>query len=382
MGMFWSKKSSSGEKPTGNGQELSGNGVTPAQVLAALSKVKDPDLHRDLVSLNFIKDLSVEGSKVSFTIELTTPACPVKARLESEARNAVMAIPGVTEVDVKMTSRVQSAGFGDHLPVPGVKNIIAVGSGKGGVGKSTVAVNLAVALAECGASVGLMDADIYGPSLAMMMGVSSKDLPPSYGKKMIPPVRYGVKLISLGFLLPDTSTPVVWRGPMVGKAVDQLLTDVEWGELDYLIVDLPPGTGDAQLSLAQKVAVSGAVVVTTPQDVALLDVIKAINMFKKVNIPVLGIIENMSYLECPHCHERIDLFKHGGGRRASQQYGIPFLGEISLNPDIPIGGDQGIPIIKSHPDSQQARQFMEIAKAMAAQLSMVNYEKSMLKIIN
>lgn len=382
MGMFWSKKSSSEEKPAGNGQGPSGNGITPAQVLAALSKVKDPDLHRDLVSLNFIKDLSIEGSKVSFTIELTTPACPVKAKLESEARSAVLAIPGVSEVNVKMTSRVQSAGFGDHSPVPGVKNIIAVGSGKGGVGKSTVAVNLAVALAECGASVGLMDADIYGPSLAMMMGVSSKDLPPSHGNKMIPPVRYGVKLISLGFLLPDTSTPVVWRGPMVGKAVDQLLTDVEWGELDYLVVDLPPGTGDAQLSLAQKVAVSGAVVVTTPQDVALLDVIKAINMFKKVNIPVLGIIENMSYLECPHCHERIDLFKHGGGRRASQQYGIPFLGEISLNPDIPIGGDQGIPIVKSHPDSQQARQFIEIAKAMAAQLSMVNYEKSVLKIIN
>jgi ATP-binding protein involved in chromosome partitioning len=344
---------------------------TREQVMAALSTVKEPELGRDLVSLNMIKDLTVKDSNVSFTVELTTPACPLKDRIERESREAVLRIPGVEQVDMKMTSNVRA-----HSPtssqgeIPGVRNIIAVASGKGGVGKSTVATNLAVALAQSGAQVGLLDADIYGPSIPIMMGVTDK--PREVEGRFLPPVHFGVKVMSIGFFL-DLNTAVVWRGPMVGKALQELIRGADWGELDYLVVDLPPGTGDAQLTLCQSVPVTGAVIVTTPQDVALSDVLKAIAMFEKVKIPLLGIVENMSYFMCPHCNQRTEIFKYGGGRAAAQRLNIPFLGELALHPAIPIGGDAGEPLVVKLPDSPEVRQIQEIAGQVAARVSTLNF---------
>ncbi|HXH10119.1 MAG TPA: iron-sulfur cluster carrier protein ApbC [Alphaproteobacteria bacterium] len=345
--------------------------VTREQVMAALSTVKEPELGRDLVSLNMIKDLTLSGSQVSFTVELTTPACPLKDRIEREAREAVMRLPGVEQVDMKLTSNVRA-----HNPasaqggIPGVRNIIAVASGKGGVGKSTVAANLAVALAQSGAKVGLLDADIYGPSIPILMGVTDK--PRESDGRFIPPVQHGVKVMSIGFFL-DLNTAVVWRGPMVGKALQELLRGADWGELDYLVVDLPPGTGDAQLTLCQSVPVTGALIVTTPQDVALSDVLKAIAMFEKVKVPLLGLVENMSYFICPHCEHRTEIFKYGGGRAAAQRLNIPFLGEIGIDPAIPVGGDAGEPLVVKSPDSPQAKQFHEVAGQVAARISMLNF---------
>jgi ATP-binding protein involved in chromosome partitioning len=339
--------------------------------MAALSTVKEPELGRDLVTLNMIKDLMIDGPHVRFTIELTTPACPLKERIEQESHQAVMGVPGVEQVEMKFTSNVRA-----HSPasvqgaIPGVRNIIAVASGKGGVGKSTVAANLAVALAQTGAQVGLLDADIYGPSIPMMMGVTEK--PRESDGHFLPPVHYGVKVMSIGFFL-DLNTPVVWRGPMVGKALQELIRGAEWGELDYLVVDLPPGTGDAQLTLCQSVPVTGAVIVTTPQDVALSDVLKAIGMFEKVKIPILGVVENMSYFVCPHCQHRTEIFKYGGGRAAAQRLTIPFLGEIALDPAIPIGSDAGEPIVVKAPGSPQTRQFHEVAGQVAARVSTLNF---------
>ena len=339
--------------------------------MAALSTVKEPELGRDLVSLNMVKDLTVSGSRVRFTLELTTPACPLKERIERESREAVMRVPGVDQVDMTFAANVRP-----HSPassqgaIPGVRNIIAVASGKGGVGKSTVAANLAVALAQTGAQVGLLDADIYGPSIPMMMGVTEK--PRESDGHFLPPVHYGVKVMSIGFFL-DLNTPVVWRGPMVGKALQELIRGAEWGELDYLVVDLPPGTGDAQLTLCQSVPVTGAVIVTTPQDVALSDVVKAIGMFEKVKIPLLGIIENMSYFVCPHCRERTEIFKYGGGRAAAQHMNIPFLGEIAIDPAIPVGSDAGEPLVVKAPDSPQTKQFQEVAGQVAARVSTLNF---------
>lgn len=339
--------------------------------MAALSTVKEPELGRDLVSLNMIKDLTLSGSQVSFTVELTTPACPLKDRIEREAREAVMRLPGVEQVDMKLTSNVRA-----HNPasaqggIPGVRNIIAVASGKGGVGKSTVAANLAVALAQSGAKVGLLDADIYGPSIPILMGVTDK--PRESDGRFIPPVQHGVKVMSIGFFL-DLNTAVVWRGPMVGKALQELLRGADWGELDYLVVDLPPGTGDAQLTLCQSVPVTGALIVTTPQDVALSDVLKAIAMFEKVKVPLLGLVENMSYFICPHCEHRTEIFKYGGGRAAAQRLNIPFLGEIGIDPAIPVGGDAGEPLVVKSPDSPQAKQFHEVAGQVAARISMLNF---------
>jgi ATP-binding protein involved in chromosome partitioning len=339
--------------------------------MAALSTVKEPELGRDLVALNMIKNLVVNDSHVSFTIELTTPACPLKERIEQESRQAVMAVPGVERVELTLTSNVRA-----HSPasvqgaIPGVRNIIAVASGKGGVGKSTVAANLAVALAQTGAQVGLLDADIYGPSIPMMMGVTEK--PQESEGRFLPPVHHGVKVMSIGFFL-DLNTPVVWRGPMVGKAIQELIRGAQWGELDYLVVDLPPGTGDAQLTLCQSVPVTGAVIVTTPQDVALSDVIKAIGMFEKVKIPILGIVENMSYFICPHCQQRTEIFKYGGGRAAAQRMTIPFLGEIALDPAIPVGSDAGEPLMVKAPDSPQSKQFREVAGQVAARVSTLNF---------
>ncbi len=344
--------------------------ITEQDVLNSLRSVMDPDLNRDVVSLGFIKDLKIDGGTISFKLELTTPACPLKAQLKAASEAAVKNIIGVKDVLVDVTSKVAPHRVEEKGNIlPGVKNIIAISSGKGGVGKSTVSVNLAVALAKTGAKVGLLDTDIYGPSIPMMMGITEK--PEIIGDKMIPIEKYGVRVMSLGFLISEDQA-VIWRGPMVMKAVEQLLTDVEWDELDYLLIDLPPGTGDVQLTLVQKVPLTGSVIVTTPQDVALLDVTRGINMFKKVNVPILGIVENMSFFACPHCGKRTDIFSHGGGGNAAKKQGVPFLGELPIDPQIRVGGDAGKPIVVEDPDSPQSKIFTEIAGNLAARVSSLN----------
>ena len=343
--------------------------VNREQILDALRSVMDPDLKRDVVSLGFIKDLMIDGGRVSFNLELTTPACPLKAQLKAAAEEAVRRIDGVREVHIEVTSNVSThRAQAEEEILPGVKNIVAIASGKGGVGKSTVCVSLSVALARTGARVGLLDTDIYGPSIPIMMGV--KEQTEIKEQRLIPIVKYGVKLMSLGFLISE-ETPLIWRGPMVMKAVEQLLTDVEWGELDYLLVDLPPGTGDVQLTLAQKVPMTGAVIVTTPQDVALLDVVRGISMFRKLNVPILGIVENMSFFLCPQCGERSDIFSHGGGEAASRKLDVPFLGEVPIDLKIRTGGDIGKPILIEAPESNQSKVFIEIAEQLAARISVL-----------
>jgi len=340
--------------------------LTEEAVLNALRKVQDPELHRDLVSLGMVKTITVEGGAVAVTVELTTPACPLKAQVEQETSAAIQALPGVTAVTVTLTASVRKPPPG-RQPLPGVKHILAIGSGKGGVGKSTVTANLAVALAEAGAAVGLLDADIYGPSIPIMMGVHRQ--PEVVAKRMQPPVNHGVKLMSLGFLLPDHSAPVVWRGPMVAQAVKQMLMEVDWGELDYLLVDLPPGTGDAALTLAQAIPLTGAVVVMTPQEVAIQIATKTLNMFRTLKVPILGIIENMSYLLCPHCGRPVELFGHGGGRKASQRLEVPFLGEIPLDLVLRQGADVGRPVLIEAPTSPVADVFRQVAGNLAGRIS-------------
>jgi ATP-binding protein involved in chromosome partitioning len=346
--------------------------IRPESVLDALRGIEDPDLHQDIVSLGFVRDLRVEEGRVAFTIQLTTPACPVKGEMERQARARVAALPGVTEVEVHMTSSVPQApaSMGADL-LPGVRHAVAVASGKGGVGKSTVAVNLAAALAGSGARVGLMDADIYGPSIPIMMGLRTAR-PTVRDGKLIPLERYGLRMMSLGFIAGE-DTPVIWRGPLVGKLVQQFLADVEWGELDYLVVDLPPGTGDAQLTLTQSAPLAGAVIVTTPQDVALEDVRRGVRMFEKVNVPILGIVENMAYFVCPDCGSRHEIFNHGGGAEAARQFEVPFLGEIPIDPAIRQGGDEGVPLVVGHPDSPQTEAFQRVAGELARQLSILAY---------
>jgi ATP-binding protein involved in chromosome partitioning len=322
------------------------------------------------VGLGFVKDLAIREGAVSFTIELTTPACPMKDRMEGEARAAVSAIPGVSGVDIRLTAKTRAHNpFDDRASLPGIANVVAVASGKGGVGKSTVAANLAVALAQAGARVGLMDADIYGPSQALMTGVPLHERPDTVGEKIIPIERHGLKVMSIAFLLPDRDSAVIWRGPMVASAVKQFLSEVEWGDLDYLVIDMPPGTGDAQLTLVQTVPVSGVVVVTTPQEVALIDVRRAVAMFRKVNVPILGIVENMAYFICPDCSARHDIFLSDGGRRAAEALEVPFLGQIPINPAIPRGGDTGVPVVVAAPGSVEARVFREIAGSLAQRIA-------------
>ncbi|MFQ5803856.1 MAG: Mrp/NBP35 family ATP-binding protein [Candidatus Methylomirabilales bacterium] len=340
--------------------------ITEEAVLTTLRKVNDPELHRDLVSLGMVKEIKVDGAAVAVSVELTTPACPLRDQIEADARAAITSLPGVEAVTVNFTASVRKPPAG-RQPIPGVKHILAVGSGKGGVGKSTVTANLAVALAEAGAAVGLLDSDIYGPSIPIMMGVHRQ--PDVVGKRMIPPVSHGVKLMSLGFLLPDHASPVVWRGPMVAQAVKQMLMEVDWGELDYILADLPPGTGDASLTLAQAIPLSGAVIVMTPQEVAIQIATKTLNMFRTLKVPILGIIENMSYLLCPHCEAPVELFGHGGGRKASQRLEVPFLGEIPLDPELRQGGDIGRPILVEHPDSPVAAVFRQVAGNLAGRVS-------------
>ena len=340
--------------------------VSEDQVRQALRAVKDPDLHKDIVTLNMIRDVAICGGIVSFRFVLTTPACPVRDQLKFEAEKAVMAITGVERVEVKMDAEVPKArGAIDKSEIAGIRHIIAVSSGKGGVGKSTVSVNLAVSLALMGVRVGIVDTDIYGPNVPIMMG--GNDLPTARGTMIVPPVYHGVKTMSVGLLNPGDKA-IVWRGPMLHSAVSQFLRQVEWGELDYLVVDMPPGTGDVQLSLAQMVAVSGAVLVTTPQEVALSDVRKAYSMFEQLQVPLLGIVENMSYFECAH-GERYHIFGNGGGEALAERYGIPFLGSVPIALSIREGGDLGVPVVVGQPQSTQAQAFQSIARQVAAQVS-------------
>lgn len=340
-------------------------------ILEALRVVKDPDLHRDIVALNFVKDITINGSNVALTIELTTPACPVREELKVAATNALRnSIDGIGEIDVKLTSKVLAHENQQKSAVlPGVKNTIAVASGKGGVGKSTVAVNLAVALSQDGARVGLVDADVYGPSIPLMMGIHGR--PQVRNQRLQPMENWGVKVMSIGFLV-DPMQAVIWRGPMASGAVKQFMSDVDWGELDYLVFDLPPGTGDIQLTLVQSIPLTGAVVVTTPQDVSLADARKAYVMFSKVNVPVLGIVENMSYFVCTHCGQREEIFDNGGGKRAAEELGVPFLGEIPIYTSIRMSGDSGKPIVADNRYNGQAEFIIRIARAMAAQVSIQN----------
>ena len=346
------------------------------EVLDALRVVNDPDLHRDIVSLGFVQNLQINPQGgVAFDINLTTPACPVKDDLRDQARMAVARLPWVTEVQVKLTATTAVArGQGSATPlIPGVKNVIAVASGKGGVGKSTTSVNLAVALSQTGARVGLMDADIYGPNVPLMMGIKEKpDVTGSQGA-IEPVVRYGIKLVSIGFFL-DESKPVIWRGPMVHGAIQQFLRDFQWGNLDYLVIDLPPGTGDAPLSLSQLIPLSGVVIVTTPQDVALQDVAKGMAMFKQLEVPVIGVIENMSYVMCPNCNEKHELFGRGGGERIAKQFGVPFLGQIPLQPNVRLGGDEGQPVVLADPESPAAKALMSVAGEVARHVSVLAFQ--------
>jgi ATP-binding protein involved in chromosome partitioning len=344
--------------------------VTKEQVLSALRAVQDPDLHKDIVSLNFVKEVRIEGGEVDFTVELTTPACPVKEELKAQAESAVAALPGVTAARAKMTANVSTRGGLGRQQVPGIRNIVAVGAGKGGVGKSTTSVNLAVALARTGARVGLIDADVYGPNIPQMLGI---DQTPEVGpeKRILPPEAHGIKVISMGMLVP-ADQPIIWRGPMLHGAIQQFMRDVEWGELDYLVVDLPPGTGDVALSMAQSVPLAGAVVVTTPQGVSVSDVRKAVGMFRQLNIPLVGVIENMSYFVCGHCSERTDIFGTGGGRRMAEELSIPFLGEVPIDTRVRAGGDEGKPIVVEAPEAPAAQAFSALARRVAAQVSIQN----------
>jgi ATP-binding protein involved in chromosome partitioning len=342
--------------------------ITEADILQALRGVEDPELKRDLVDLGMIRDVRASGGVINLTVVLTTPACPLKDEIGSRVRNALMErVPGTRAVNIDFGAQVrQFQGVGDKTPIPGVKNVIAVGSGKGGVGKSTVAANLALALHRSGARVALVDADIYGPNIPSLMGAGGQ--PYQEGGKIVPLEAHGVKLMSIGFLIP-ADKPLIWRGPMIAGTLKQFLYDVNWGELDYLVVDLPPGTGDAPLTLVQTIPITGAVLVTTPQDLALEDVVRAAAMFKTLSVSVLGVVENMSYFLCPHCGERTDVFDHGGGRTLADNLGVPFLGELPLDPAVRKGGGAGVPLMASDANPALAAVFMQVAEAIAGRVS-------------
>jgi len=353
--------------------------IRETQVLDALRTVMDPDLHRDIVSLQFVRNMVIEKGVVSFDVNLTTPACPVKDRLREEARQAVLTrVPGVTDVRVNMTAEVRRPPAPDRTALQGVKNIIAVGSGKGGVGKSTVAANLAASLARTGAQVGLLDADIYGPSIPIMMKAGKPAEPME--THIEPGEAHGVKVMSMGYLSPGDQ-PLIWRGPMAHKAVQQSLLGVRWGELDYLVVDLPPGTGDVHLTLVQTVPVTGAVIVSTPQDVGLQISLKTLRMFQQTKVPLLGIVENMSTYVCPHCGAHDDLFGHGGARRAADSMGIPFLGEIPLDSAIRRHSDRGTPVVLAEPESPSAVAIQEVVGQLARQVSIQAFRHIALTIV-
>lgn len=350
--------------------------VTEQQVLNALSQVQEPELGGDLVSRRMIKDVKVNGASVSFTIELTTPACPLKDQIRAEATAAVAAVPGVEEVLLEFSANTrQHAGLPEQAPIPGVSNVLAVAAGKGGVGKSTVAVNLAVALAQEGASVGLLDADVFGPSLPLMLGVHGQPqaVQDEQGKAVILPLEgHGIKLMSVGFMI-DENQPVIWRGPMASQLLRQFLYEVAWAPLDYLIVDMPPGTSDIALTLVQSLPLTGSLMVTTPQAVATTDVIKAMEMFKKVNVPLLGIVENMAYFIAPDTGTRYDIFGSGGAERLSAQLGVPLLGQIPLGIAVRAGGDNGSPAVSNEAPDAYATVFRQVARQLAARISVLKF---------
>ncbi len=351
--------------------------LTEDKVLEVIRQVKDPELHRDLVTLNMIKGLKVEPGRIALTLELTTPACPFNNEMERELREALQKIPGVKAIDLKVTSKVwigKPQLQGDLLP--GVKNVIAVASGKGGVGKSTVAVNLALALAEAGSTVGLFDADIYGPTVPKLLKINAN---PRYapGAKLDPALSFhDVRVMSIGLFIVD-NTPMMWRGPMMSHAIKQFLGDVNWGNLDYLIVDLPPGTGDASITVAQTIPLTGVIIVSTPQEAALDIATKALKMFRRLEIPIIGVVENMSHSSCPHCGGRLEIFGAGGAKQTSEQLGTAFLGEIPLDSDIRIQGDAGDPIVVSRPESPSGQAFKKIAKASAGRISVIAHARTL-----
>jgi ATP-binding protein involved in chromosome partitioning len=354
---------------------VQGRGTRPGRgmirkedILEALGRVEDPDLKRDLVTLGMIEDLALDGDRVGFTIVLTTAACPLKGQIEADARAAVLAVPGVSAVDIRTTSRMRKPRdpAADRKALPGVANLIAIGSGKGGVGKSTVSANLAIALADTGARVGLLDGDIYGPNLPRMLGATRQ--PSQRDNKIVPIEAFGIQFMSMGLLV-EQGEAVVWRGPMLHGAIKSFLHDVDWKDLDYLLVDLPPGTGDVQLSLIQQTYVAGAVVVTTPSTVAIEDGVKAVNMFQKLQVPVLGVIENMSWFVCPNCSARHDIFSSGKAEERFLAMGLPFLGAIPLHPDVRLGGDTGQPVVRTHPDGEYSRALRHIAGELARRVS-------------
>ena len=349
-----------------------------AAVLDALRTVRDPDLQRDIVSLKFVKDLRIEGGRVALTIELMNPASPAKRQMEEQARAALLQLPGVQLAEVRMTAQVRPAAPPDlgKTAVPGVKNIIAVGAGKGGVGKTTVAVNLALALSRTGSRVGMIDGDIYGPNVPIMLGISTQLT--TDGQKIVPAEQYGLQLVSMGFLTNDDAA-VIWRGPMLHGVIQQFFREVRWEGIDYLIVDMPPGTGDVALSLSQTVPVAGSVVVTTPQTVSVADTRRAIRMYQKLNVPTLGIVENMSHFVCPSCRHESDIFGKGGGEGLASEMGVPFLGRVPLYEPIRRGGDTGVPITVAEPASPAAEAFNRAAERLAAQLAIAAYNASLVK---
>ncbi|MGC8594245.1 MAG: iron-sulfur cluster carrier protein ApbC [Candidatus Kryptoniota bacterium] len=357
--------------------------MTKEDIIAALAKIKDPDLHRDIVSLGFVKKVELTDNRLDVEIQLTTPACPVRDEMKTQAVEEIRKLGFNGNLNVTMTSQVasQSNQVREEI-LPGVKNTIAVASGKGGVGKSTVAVNLAAALSRDGARVALVDADVYGPSIPLMLGVTERPQTERIDEKrfkIYPVEKFGIKMMSIGFLV-DTETPMIWRGPMASGAVKQFLTDVVWEDIDYMIFDLPPGTGDVQLTLVQTIPLTGAVIVTTPQDVSLADVRRGVRMFQKVNVPILGIIENMSYFVCSHCGQREEIFSYGGGRKTAEKFAVPFLGEIPIYTPIRIGGDTGKPIVLMEPESEQARTIVGVARQLAAQVSITNLSQKSSKV--
>ena len=351
---------------------MSDHGPDEARVLDALRAVKDPELNVDIVTLGMVEGIAVSGGRLSLTVNLTTPGCPLKAQIERDVRAALQPLPGVKGIDLTMGAKVRRSIETPPDLIPEVANAVAIGSGKGGVGKSTVAVNIALSFARAGAAVGLMDADIYGPNVVQMMGVTAR--PEIVERRIRPVAAHGLKLMSMAFFLKEDE-PVIWRGPMLHGAIRQFLGDVDWGRLDYLFIDMPPGTGDVQLTLSQIVPLTGAVLVTTPQDVALSDVRKAAAMFRKVRVPILGVIENMSFFECPHCGERSEIFSHGGAVRFAESLGAPCLGQVPLDIRLRQGGDEGRPSVVFDPKSGPALVFKEAAEKLAAIISVHTYRK-------
>lgn len=349
--------------------------VTVDQVMNTLKTVIDPDLKRDIVSMGMIKDLEVNGNDVKFTLELTTPACPFNDQIEEDTRNALNSIEGISNVDMKVTAKVSSGrSLGEDEMLPSVQNIIGVASGKGGVGKTTVAVNLALALAKTGAKVGLLDADVYGPTVPLMLGMQQTQLEveeTDNGPKLLPAESNGLKVVSFGFFAEQEKQAAIYRGPIISGIVKQFLVDTKWDDLDYLIVDLPPGTGDIPLTMAQTIPITGILVVTTPQDAASNIAVKAIGMFEKLNVPFVGVVENMSYFTCHNCQKQHYIFGKGGAQKICEKYDMSFVGEVPLNATITESSDVGKPILVTDPDSPNAETFTSVAKNVAARCSII-----------